>query len=88
MKILFIVITIITFFIFFIEGLIHYNAGLKVVKDENIVHKPIFVFKLFDGFEIEVPDKKELLYMAFTVLVFSSIAGLLNAYVIKYHLNG
>lgn len=87
MKVLFIVITIITFFIFFIEGLIHYNAGLKVVKEENFKDKHIFVFKLFGGFEIEVPDKKELLYMAFTVLVFSSIAGVLNSYVIKYHLN-
>lgn len=86
MKVLFIIITIITFFIFFIEGLIHYNEGIKDNKDTNIKHDPIFIFKLFNGYEIEIPHKKELLVMAFTILIFSTIAGLLNTYIIKYHL--
>ncbi len=86
MKILFIVITIITFCVFMIEGLIHYNSGYS--KCKNVVNvENHFKIKLFSNFEIDIPEEKEILFMSINILIFSSIVGLLNAYIIKHHLN-
>jgi hypothetical protein len=89
MKVLFIVITIITFIIFLIEGIIHYNVGLKKCNGTNDIYQENSskTIKLFGYIEFEIPEKKEILLMSLTVLIFSSIAGLLNAYIIKYHLS-
>ncbi len=86
MKVLFIVITLMTFFIFFIEGVIHYNVGLKSNICESEEYKPRYKINFF-GHQVEIPEKKEVMLMCLTVLIFSSINGLLTAYIIKHHLN-
>lgn len=80
MKTLFILITFITFIIFFMEALIHFNIGKN---GGNKTHKYITVS---DDIKIHVPDKNELFEIILTVFIFSSISGILSAYVIKYHL--
>jgi len=80
MKTLFILITFITFIIFFMEALIHFNIGKN---GGNKTHEYI---RVSDDIKIHVPDKNELFEIFMTVLFFSSISGILSAYVIKYHL--
>jgi len=80
MKVLFILITFITFILFFVEALIHFNIGKKAVEKN---HKYITIYK---GTTIHIPDKIEFIKIFSTVLLFSSISGLLSAYIIKYHL--
>jgi hypothetical protein len=86
MKVLFIVITLITFLIFLIEGVIHYNVGVKSNICESEESKPKYKINFF-GNQVEIPEKKEVMLMCLTVLIFSSINGLLTAYIIKHHLN-
>lgn len=80
MKTLFILITFITFIIFFMEALIHFNIGKN---GGNKTHEYI---RVSDEIKIHVPDKDEMFEIFITVLIFSSISGLLSSYVIKYHL--
>jgi len=80
MKTLFILITLITFIIFFMEALIHFNIGKN---GGNRTHKYI---QVSDDIKIHVPDKNEFFEIFITVLIFSSISGLLSSYIIKYHL--
>lgn len=73
----FLVITIITFTLFFLEGLIHFNMGVNCMNQQK--HQTINLTKnLF----IHIPDLKEGMYMAITVLVFSSLSGFLSSYFI------
>jgi hypothetical protein len=69
-----------------IEGIIHYNSGIKNCKEKVSLETPFNTLNFF-GFQIEIPKKKDLLIMAFTILITASASGLLNAYLIKYHLN-
>lgn len=80
MKTLFILITFITFIIFFIEALIHFNIG------KNGVNKTHEYIRVSDDIKIHVPDKNEFFEIFITVLIFSSVSGLVSSYVIKYHL--
>ncbi len=80
MKIIFIVITFITFIIFFIEAVIHFNIGKN---GEGKSHKYI---EVSDQIKIHIPDKNEFFDIFKTVLFFSCVSGLLSAYVIKHHL--
>jgi len=80
MKTLFILITLITFIIFFMEALIHFNIGKN---GGNKTHEYI---QVSDDIKIHVPDKNEFFEIFMTVLFFSSISGLLSSYIIKHHL--
>lgn len=80
MKTIFIVITFITFIIFFIEALIHFNIG----KNGN--HKTHKYIRISDQIKIHIPDKNEFFDIVKTVLFFSTMTGLLSAYIIKRHL--
>jgi hypothetical protein len=80
MKTLFILITFVTFIIFFMEALIHFNIG------KNGVNKTHEYIRVSDDIKMHVPDKDEILEIVITVLIFSSISGLLSSYIIKYHL--
>jgi hypothetical protein len=80
MKTIFIVITFITFVIFFMEALIHFNIG------KNGKHKTHEYVKVSDQIKIHIPDKNEFFEIFTTVLFFSSMTGLLSAYIIKHHL--
>lgn len=80
MKTLFIVITFITFIIFFMEAIIHFNIGKN---GKNKSHKYI---KVSDQIKIHIPDKNEFFDIFKTVLFFSSLTGILSAYIIKHHL--
>jgi hypothetical protein len=62
------------------EALIHFNIGKN---GGNKTHEYI---RVSDDIKIHVPDKNELFEIFMTVLFFSSISGILSAYVIKYHL--
>ena len=80
MKTIFIVITFITFVIFFMEALIHFNIG------KNGEHKKHKYVQISEQIKIHIPDKNEFFDICKTVLFFSVISGLLSAYVIKRHL--
>jgi hypothetical protein len=80
MKTVFIVITLVTFIIFFMEALIHFNIGKN---GKHNTHKYIHVS---DQIKIHIPDKNEFFDIVKTVLFFSVISGLLSAYVIKRHM--
>jgi hypothetical protein len=80
MKTVFIVITFITFIIFFMEALIHFNIG------KNGEHKPHEYIQVTDQIKIHIPDKDEFLKIVKTVLFFSCVSGLLSAYIIKRHM--
>jgi hypothetical protein len=62
------------------EALIHFNIGKN---GGNKTHKYI---RVSDDITIHVPDKDELFGIFLTVLFFSSISGILSAYIIKNHL--
>jgi len=79
MKVIFIVITFITFIIFFMEALIHFNIG------KNGEHKQHEYIQVTDQIKIHIPDKDELFNIGKTVLLFSTMTGLLSAYIIKRH---
>ena len=80
MKVIFIVITFITFIIFFMEALIHFNIG------KNGEHKTHEYIRVSDQIKIHIPDKDEFFKIGKTVLFFSCVSGLLSAYIIKRHL--
>ena len=80
MKTLFILITFITFIIFFMEALIHFNIGKN---GGNKTHEYI---RISDDIKMHVPDKNEFFEIFITVFIFSSISGLLSSYIINYHL--
>lgn len=80
MKTIFIVITLVTFIIFFMEALIHFNIG------KNGKHKTHKYIDISDQIKIHIPDKDEFFDIAKTVLFFSTISALLSAYIIKRHL--
>jgi hypothetical protein len=82
MKILFVLITLITFFLFLFEALIHFNIGKKS-RNEKLTktHKFINISNLFT---IHIPDKSEFFGIFVTVLLFSSISGFFSSYIIKY----
>ena len=79
MKVIFIIITFITFIIFFMEALIHFNIG------KNGEHKQHEYIRVTDQIKIHIPDKDEFLKIVKTVLFFSCVSGLLSAYIIKRH---
>ena len=58
-------ITVITFLVFMVEALVHYNQGLKKNNPELE--------------EFVIPDNKQLGKMALTVLAFSVVTSLLIA---------
>ena len=80
MKTIFIVITLVTFIIFFMEALIHFNIG------KNGEHKTHEYIRVSDQIKIHIPDKDEFFKIGKTVLFFSCVSGLLSAYIIKRHL--
>ena len=80
MKTIFIVITFITFIIFFMEALIHFNIG------KNGKHKEHEYIDVGDQIKIHIPDKNEFFDIVKTVLFFSCVSGLLSAYIIRHHL--
>lgn len=80
MKTVFIIITFITFIIFFMEALIHFNIG------KNGEHKEHTYVRISDQIKIHIPDKNEIFDIVKTVLFFSTMTGLLSAYIIRYHL--
>lgn len=81
MKFYFLIITAITFVLFFSEALIHFNIGRiangKPRKDTYI--------RISDHVRIHVPDKDEFFKIAITVLIFSTISGFISAYILKKH---
>jgi len=80
MRTIFIVITLVTFIIFFMEALIHFNIG------KNGKHKQHKYIHVGEQVKIHIPDKNEFFDICKTVLFFSVISGVLSAYVIKHHL--
>lgn len=73
----FLIITIITFTLFFLEGLIHFNMGINCMNQKK--HQTINITK---NVLLHIPDLKEALYMGITVLIFSSLSGFLSSYFI------
>ncbi len=73
----FYIITFITFTLFFLEGLIHFNMGVNCISTQK--HQTINVSK---NICIHIPDFKEAMYMGVTVLIFSSLSGFLSSYFI------
>ncbi len=80
MKTIFIAVTFITFIIFFMEAIIHFNIG------KNGEHKQHKYIEVSDQLKIHIPDKDEFFAISKTVLFFSCVSGLLSAYIIKHHI--
>ncbi len=80
MKTVFIIITLVSFIIFFMEALIHFNIG------KNGEHKRHEYIHVGDQIKIHIPDKDEFFKIFKTVLFFSTMTGLMSAYVIKNHM--
>lgn len=78
MKWKFIVITSITFALFFLEAILHYNLGKtsEVLIEYRIADKTIYL-----------PDFGETIHIALLMFIFSSITGFLSAYIIHHHLD-
>ena len=70
----FVVITLITFIIFFIEALLHFNIG----KNGNDYGNEYVKF--------HIPEFHEFIKIGIIVLIFSSLSGVVSSYIIKYHL--
>ena len=86
MKILFALITIITFILFCIEALIHFNIGKKSRNEKQTqpqtqTHNFLNIANLFS---IHIPDKSEFIQIFVTVLLFSVISGFCSSYIIKH----
>jgi hypothetical protein len=62
------------------EAIMHFNIG------KNGVNKKHKYINVSDKIKIHIPDKKELLDIVKTVLLFSCLSGLLSAYIIKHHI--
>jgi hypothetical protein len=73
----FYIITFITFTLFFLEGLIHFNMGVNCINQNT--HHTININK---NIFIHIPDFKEAIHMGITVLIFSSLTGFLSSYFI------
>jgi len=80
MKLQFLIITLITFTIFFIEALIHYNFGINSEKS----HKTI---QLWNGYYLHIPSILEAAHISLIVFIFASITGYISAYIIHHHLD-
>ena len=101
MKVVFIIITLITFGIFFIEALVHYNEGRKDVTkynkkilseclSEGIIGSDLdYSSRYIDlpvGKKIYIPQTPELIKLALMIIFFSTINGLLSTVFISLHL--
>lgn len=101
MKIVFVIITLITFGLFFIEAIVHYNEGR--VEMSKLSKKALSecigefdtqtdfdnfsrYFGLPGGMKIYIPENKELVKLLFTIIFFSAINGLISTFVISLHL--
>lgn len=93
MKIIFLIITLITFVIFFIEALIHFNIGKNgndynyiCNYDENISKKHNYININDYGIKLHIPDYNEFIKISLTVLFFSIISGSISTLLIRYHI--
>lgn len=82
MHLNFLVISLITFLIFFIEALIHYNIGRK--SNGNHQHKYV---QLWNGWSIHIPGGMEAVHIACIVMIFATVSGWISAYIIHHHLD-
>jgi len=77
----FVLITAITFVVFFIEALIHFNIGRNGNGEKSHTY-----IRLYDVAELHVPTRREFFKIAVTVLMFSTLTGFISSYVIRHHL--
>ncbi len=143
MRAMFFLITAITFILFFIEAMIHFNIGRYNIngvingmenrkkkrslqeqqqpqeqqpfspiadgyaplptsstnhtefemiheftpEQEKEFEKTHRFIRITDEILIHIPDNKELFYITITVLIFSTLSGLLSSYIIHHHLS-
>jgi hypothetical protein len=137
MRAMFFLITAITFVLFFIEAMIHFNIGRYNIngvingmenrkkkrslqeqqpfspiadgyaplptsstnhtefemiheftpEQEKEFEKTHRFIRITDEILIHIPDNKELFYITITVLIFSTLSGLLSSYIIHHHLS-
>jgi hypothetical protein len=69
MKLSALIITCITFILFYTEALIHYNIG----KNGKI-----------KSFHLEIPNKRELLNILLIILFFSILNGIISGFILKH----
>lgn len=91
MKIIFLIITLITFVIFFIEALIHFNIGkngydYECDDNQNKSEKPNYININYYGILFHIPNYGEFIKISLTVLFFSIISGIISTLIIKYHI--
>ncbi len=77
------IITLITFILFFIEALIHFNIGANGTDSGNSPsHK---YWNISSNLKIHIPTTSEFIKIFFTVLLFSSMSGIAAGYIIVRH---
>jgi len=101
MKIIFIIITLITFGLFFIEAIIHYNEGRREITNYNkkilseCINEEIIkndldysnrFIELPNNIKIHIPKNQELLKLILTIIFFSAVNGLVSTIFISMHL--
>lgn len=91
MKIIFLTITLITFIIFFMEALIHFNIGKNALKEtsnyECVNNKyENHNYILFYNIRLHIPTYQEFIEISFTVLLFSILSSIISTMIIKYHI--
>lgn len=101
MTIIFIIITLITFMIFYIEAILHYNEGIKEIilneknnkgicqsEFENQIENDLeasHTHLIFFNEKFYFPSYKQFLKIGLMIILFSSISGLISSLAIKYH---
>jgi hypothetical protein len=101
MTIIFIIITLITFGIFFIEAIVHYNEGRREITKqtkktlsecltEEIIQNDFDFDNRFimlpNNIKIHIPKNQELIKLILTIIFFSTINGLVSTLFISLHL--
>ena len=77
MNLKFLVITFITFIIFFLEAMVHLSLGKNAGKSEE---EPFIYYNLYNDVNIYFPIRQKLIKLILTVLFFSAISGLFSSY--------
>jgi hypothetical protein len=77
MNLKFLVITFVTFIIFFLEAMIHFSIGKKAGKNQE---EPSIYVNLYKDYNVYFPNKKKMIKLVVTILLFSVISGWLSSY--------
>ncbi len=77
MNLKFLIITFITFIIFFLEAMVHFSIGKSAGKMEE---NDFIYVNVYNNFNIYLPNKTKLIKLILSIMFFSAISGLISSY--------